>query len=301
MKAPTGFTLVEAVSVVAINAMLVSLVFPMLANARDRALMAKSLNNVRQLASATQRYMEDYAETLPGWMNNNPGPAGPLYAHNCWDEQLSPYVRDKGIYSNGSTGIKSSAQPNPHDRTLTYGLNGCLIGAYSGGHANYTGISGANPPAPSRLPFLADPAGVILFAELSTVTYANKSAYNAFTVPPPFTARAGSGAASRAWLTAWVGWVDIDPYDFITITSGDNDFVPPFTNATGWGVARNLYGGGGCYAFCDGHVQFMRLAQTVGIGRFVGSSAISRTNWASVLNIYNMWNPRAKVASNSAR
>jgi prepilin-type processing-associated H-X9-DG protein len=52
------------------------------------------------------------------------------------------------------------------------------------------------------------------------------------------------------------------------------------------GVARDLYGGGACYAFVDGHVRFMKLSRTVGADMGVPVEKY----WAKY-NQNNMWNP----------
>jgi prepilin-type processing-associated H-X9-DG protein len=52
------------------------------------------------------------------------------------------------------------------------------------------------------------------------------------------------------------------------------------------GVARDLYKGGGCYAFVDGHVKFLRVEMTVGASRAAPTADV----WAAG-NHLNMWNP----------
>lgn len=58
------------------------------------------------------------------------------------------------------------------------------------------------------------------------------------------------------------------------------------------GIGRDLYGTGACYAFLNGHVQSLGLANTVTSGQTL-SGGLS-ANWeASTDTIqYNMWYPR---------
>ncbi|HEY3267119.1 MAG TPA: prepilin-type N-terminal cleavage/methylation domain-containing protein [Armatimonadota bacterium] len=295
MKRKTGFTLIELLVVIAIIAILAAILFPVFARARDRARQARSLSNIRQLAVAMQGYCQDNGETFPGWMNNTGGSGAAVYAHNCWDEQMYSGVRSKDVFNNGGTGVRSAAQPNPHDRVISYGLNGSLIAGYlTSGHANWTSVNANNPPAPLGPSSVTNPANTILFAELATVAPSNRSPYNAMPNPLPATGKGGAGTPTAQWTGANAGWIDIDPYDFIMLNSSDKDanFNEPYANATEWGVARDLYGGGGCYAFCDGHVQAMKIGKTVGIGQVVNNITIKSDNWQSTVNTYNMWNPQ---------
>src|SRR5438045_8223435 len=60
-----GFTLIELLVVIAIIAILAAILFPVFAQARDKARGAACLSNVKQLATGLQMYTQDYDETLP--------------------------------------------------------------------------------------------------------------------------------------------------------------------------------------------------------------------------------------------
>lgn len=66
----TGFTLVELLVVIAILAILASLLFPVLAGAKEKAKQASSLSNLRQLGVATFLYCADFDEQLPQYLND---------------------------------------------------------------------------------------------------------------------------------------------------------------------------------------------------------------------------------------
>lgn len=60
-----GFTLIELLVVIAIIAILAAILFPVFAQAREKARQASCLSNVNQLGLAVQMYIQDYDETTP--------------------------------------------------------------------------------------------------------------------------------------------------------------------------------------------------------------------------------------------
>src|SRR6476646_9444866 len=61
----SGFTLIELLVVIAIIAILAAILFPVFAQARDKARQAACLSNCKQLGLAWSMYAQDYDETSP--------------------------------------------------------------------------------------------------------------------------------------------------------------------------------------------------------------------------------------------
>ena len=61
-----GFTLIELLVVIAIIAILAAILFPVFAQAREKARQASCLSCMKQIGTGLQLYVDDYDETFPG-------------------------------------------------------------------------------------------------------------------------------------------------------------------------------------------------------------------------------------------
>src|SRR5437867_3596943 len=61
----TAFTLIELLVVIAIIAILAAILFPVFAQAREKARQTSCLSNAKQLGLALQMYTQDYDEVVP--------------------------------------------------------------------------------------------------------------------------------------------------------------------------------------------------------------------------------------------
>jgi prepilin-type N-terminal cleavage/methylation domain-containing protein/prepilin-type processing-associated H-X9-DG protein len=66
MRHKRGFTLIELLVVIAIIAILAAILFPVFAQAREKARASGCLSNMKQIALGLHMYIQDYDENTPG-------------------------------------------------------------------------------------------------------------------------------------------------------------------------------------------------------------------------------------------
>ena len=133
-RSKNGFTLIELLVVIAIIAILAAILFPVFAQAREKARQTSCLSNNKQIGLATMMYIQDYDETFPAepWFGNNRYDGVPVMGSGVagaspfnYKDELTPYIKSAQIWicpTNRPNGSLDTAAPN-----LGYHMNGNVI------------------------------------------------------------------------------------------------------------------------------------------------------------------------------
>jgi prepilin-type N-terminal cleavage/methylation domain-containing protein/prepilin-type processing-associated H-X9-DG protein len=96
-----GFTLIELLVVIAIIAILAAILFPVFAQARDKARQTSCLSNIKQIGLGLMMYVQDYDERYPGALQAiqtiNGGSTSDMRIP--LDLQIMPYIKNDRIWT----------------------------------------------------------------------------------------------------------------------------------------------------------------------------------------------------------
>jgi prepilin-type N-terminal cleavage/methylation domain-containing protein/prepilin-type processing-associated H-X9-DG protein len=143
-----GFTLIELLVVIAIIAILAAILFPVFAQAREKARQINCVSNLKNVSTALMLYVQDHDEKLP-YYENRPRPG----FRNFWFDQLEPYLKARQIH------VCPSLRVNSDDWTVTPRVIGYGVNAGNHVFPNYTDLT------PTSLASFSTPSGVLTMCD----------------------------------------------------------------------------------------------------------------------------------------
>lgn len=262
----SAFTLIELLVVIAIIAILAAILFPVFAQAREKARQTTCLSNMKQIGLGMMQYTQDSDEVLPfGWT------VDPTYSQtsgSCWDRQIQPYLGAGKVSFADQTKVALLECPNDDSplpaSNLTgsrrsYAVNAALsfFGASNGPWAkvpNSTAVPGVHDGYIGR-PLAEIPADstTIMVAE-----YPN------------------GGQVGDKYSAVVSG----------PTTPGANTWVYVQDTYVKKSKRRGTHSNGWNYTFCDGHAKWYRPEQTVGnqAGTVYNGGGSIRGMWTTAPN-----------------
>jgi prepilin-type N-terminal cleavage/methylation domain-containing protein/prepilin-type processing-associated H-X9-DG protein len=130
-RSSPAFTLIELLVVIAIIAILAAILFPVFAQAREKARQTACLSNMKQVGLGLQMYTQDYDETLPP--ANTVSNFGEPNALPNFLGAIIPYTRNRNVFycpssvDATSVGYDKSYKPTALSNS-SYQGNGVVMG-----------------------------------------------------------------------------------------------------------------------------------------------------------------------------
>lgn len=245
-----AFTLIELLVVIAIIAILAAILFPVFAQAREKARQISCASNLKQLSLAIIMYQQDSDEAYP--QGNSAFTNWQFNFTYGWSSEISPYVKSLGVFGCPDDAMGGVIVPS-QGLGLSYAANGFQT-IYTPGHQSCYGLMCEGPTLGDQPVYdseVSKPDNTILLGELWCAQ---------------FQKAAGGWNASGGFDDIFTGnpyFISTElPNQCDTVTSGDGNCSHgyPF-GPTG---AVSTHGDGQAnFAFADGHVKSMLPQATV--------------------------------------
>jgi prepilin-type N-terminal cleavage/methylation domain-containing protein/prepilin-type processing-associated H-X9-DG protein len=177
-----GFTLIELLVVITIIAILAAILFPVFAQAREKARQTTCASNIRQMLIAASMYQQDHDDKfhrlLSGTRQFNNDPNGPDQAIGA-EDMLMPYVKNRSVFSCPSDNVPRDDCTGPNGIWFPISYSWTHYEASQWHDVATFGVCAYYQQYDSRpLAVIGRPAETIVLYELwTTVSYGRYMAY----------------------------------------------------------------------------------------------------------------------------
>lgn len=262
-----AFTLIELLVVIAIIAILAAILFPVFAQAREKARQTSCLSNQKQIGLAALQYAQDYDETNPQLCYINNSPSNPH-----WMDVLYPYIKSEAIFSCPSR-AGDPKDPDEWGRFVWTG-NTAGIAALPGGKRNYHyGNYAINGTYATAANYGKD-YGSVIGAPLADIVHPATTVFACEGAIPLYPTNNNRDASTQfdwaqagtnpGYFQGWVNTTSTPPK--VSAGGADRVFAPHFGRTN--------------ISWCDGHSSNMELKALMATRQRPGSSKYAAYLWA---------------------